>query len=502
MGIQRRRQNESQRTACIWLAVALALAFLLMRLPLLTRLPVFVDEGAHIFWAQENLAGGWVDGKWLSIVIMAGFVGGLPLPPLLAARLCAVILSLGSLLLIISIGARLGTRRDGLLAGLIYVLLPYTFFYDRLALTDHSMILFGLLGVLLTLDILHAYRSGGAILLTLALIAAMLAKLTGALYVAVPILGVGILIPVRRWRAVIPRILPALISAAVVYLALRAREFAATQFAEKLAEPAPLANLEQMAEWAWMLLTPPFAIVAVLAAGRAALSRQRADIFLLALLALFILPYVVGAGVLYPRYLLPALGPLIVLCGRFLNATGERITHTLTSRPVRTAVLAGGLALLAAWPLTLNALIAVDPASAPLPERVRWQYITGWPSGTGLDEAARFIQEQAASEPGGVTVLHISSLSSSFLGLRLVLPPSGNVRLEALDPSWPELAAIVQERAAQGRTFLVLSPVAEGAYTIWPGRSLVDLLAQGTLIWEYPKDHGSSLQIWEFRPGS
>ncbi len=496
------QQHESRRTAYAWLIVALALAFLLTRLPQLTRLPVFVDEGAHIFWAQENLGGGWVDGKWLSIVIMAGFVRGLPLPPLLAARLCAVMLSLGSLLLVISIGARLGTRRDGLLAGLVYVLLPYTFFYDRLALTDHSMILFGLIGMLLTLDVLHEYRPGGAILLTLALIAAMLAKLTGMLYAAVPILGVAILIPVQRWRAVIPRILPALIGVAVVYLALRVREFAAAQFAEKLTGPAPLANLEQMAEWAWMLLTPPFAIVAMLATGRAALRRQRADTFLLASLTLFVLPYVVGAGVLYPRYLLPALGPLIVLCGRFLNTIGERIARAVPARRVRTVALASGLALLAAWPLTLNALIAVDPASAPLPERVRWQYLTGWPSGTGLDEAVRFIQQQAASEPEGVTVLHISSLSPSFLGLRLLLPSSDSVRLEALDPSWPELAAMVQEHAAQGRTFLVLSPVAEGTYTIWEGRNLADLLAQGTLVWAYPKDHGSSLEIWEFGPDS
>jgi len=493
------RQQGGAGRAYPWLVVALALAFLLTRLPLLARLPVFLDEGAHIFWAQQNLAGGWVDGKWLSIVIMAGFVRGLPLPPLLAARLCAVILSLGSLLLVIGIGARLGTRRDGLLAGLIYVLLPYTFFYDRLALTDHSMILFGLAGLLLTLDILRIYRFRTAFLLTFALIAAMLAKLTGALYAAVPLLGVAILIPARRWRAVIPRVLPALIGVGAVFLALRVREFAGAQFAEKLANPAPLANIQQMAEWAWMLLTPPLAVVAALAIGRAALSRRREDYFLLALLALFVLPYVAGAGVLYPRYLLPALGPLVVLCGRFLGAAGDRIARALADRPARTAVLAGGLALLAAWPLALNARIATDPASAPLPERVRWQYLTGWPSGTGLDEAARFIQEQAASEPGGVTVLHIMTLSQSFLGLRLALPPSADVRLETLDPTWPELPAIVEESAAGGRAFLVLSPATEGAYTIAPGRTFADLLAQGTLVWEYPKPDGSSLEIWEFR---
>ena len=479
--------------------------YLLTRLPGLTRLPVFIDEAAHIYWAGHALAGGWMDGKWLSIVIMAGAVRGLPVDSLLAARLGTVALNLGSLLLLVGIGRRLGTRRAGLLAGLFYVLLPYAFFYDRLALTDHSMILFALLAVWFSLLLVEKPRpliAGGV---TLALIAAMLAKLTGAMFAAIPVLAVGLLVPPCQWkRYLLPLAIP-LFSVALVYGALYVQAFGEAQYGDKLAasgfSAVLMANSRVILQWVWTMFTPPLALLALVAAGWSVVRRQRQDVFLLALLVLGVLPFAVGAGELYPRYILFALGPAAVLSGRFLAAAERGMTARIAVHPARVAVLAGAVVLLAVWPLALQARIAADPASAPVPERIRWQYVTGLPSGTGLAELAAFLQEQAAATPGGLAVVRFPYLSPVNVGLDVLLAPSDTLSLLTVVHQELHFAEQLELIRKEQRTVLLLAPPVEERYLAVVGESMPGLLSTAELIWEYPKPvDGSSLQVWAFEP--
>src|SRR5262249_36256092 len=81
-------------------------AYVVSRLLYLGSLPVFVDEGIHIGWAQHTPLSGWVDGKWLYIIIAYPFEL-LPLDPLIAIRLLAVLSGLLTLAAYIRIGTLL-----------------------------------------------------------------------------------------------------------------------------------------------------------------------------------------------------------------------------------------------------------------------------------------------------------------------------------------------------------------------------------------------------------
>lgn len=489
-----------------WTLLALVVIYLLMRLPQLTRLPVFIDEAAHIYWAQHNLSGGGPDGKWLSIVILAGFVRGLPLEPVVAARLGSVVLNLGGLLLIVALGRRIGTRRDALLAGALYVLLPYTLFYDRLALTDHAMNLFGLLVLHATLTLVRNPRPLTAGALTFALLGAVVSKLTGGLFVALPVLGVICLVPRRRWKDYILPLGVALGSMVLVLLALQLRSFGGDQFGEKLATGGFLAvlgaNIPVLLGWAWALLTPPLAVVAVFAVGWAVVvERRREGYFLLAALGLVVGFFAVSASTLYPRYALFGLVPLLLLMARFLNAAVDRDGARLSGWMSGRSAIAAGLVLLAVWPLALDYQIVTNPRAAHLPEMIRWQYMDGWPSGTGVDALLAFLEAEAESAPSGVNVVRFPFLTSSYYSLNVLLHPTETLHLLTLDAYDPQPGDTIREYARQRRTLLILIMPREQGYFDTLGIAFDTLITGGDLIWEYPKPDGeNSLQVWAFEP--
>src|SRR6185295_2405973 len=134
----RRMDAATPRRQAAWLGLLLA-AYLVSRLYALSALPVFVDEAMHIRWARETLQGhllaGSFDGRWLPIKVMAAFVA-LPLPPLLAARLAAVLAGAGTLVACVLVGRRLYSPRVGSIAGLLYLVAPFALLHNRMALAD------------------------------------------------------------------------------------------------------------------------------------------------------------------------------------------------------------------------------------------------------------------------------------------------------------------------------------------------------------------------------
>ena len=108
----------------------------------LTVLPIFSDEAIYIHWAQiingqpAEFLISKVDGKqplffWLNAVTLNFFTD-----PLLAGRCVSLVAGGASVLGIYWIGRTLFSTASGFLAGLIYIVCPYMFFFDRLALVD------------------------------------------------------------------------------------------------------------------------------------------------------------------------------------------------------------------------------------------------------------------------------------------------------------------------------------------------------------------------------
>jgi hypothetical protein len=121
----------------------------------------------------------------------------------------------------------------------------------------------------------------------------------------------------------------------------------------------------------------------------------------------------------YSRYLLPMVPLLVVLAARTLVDLASFLAH---STPLaHDVVWLIPLSLLALIPsLAFDYQLITDPMRAPLTPIDRWQYVSGWPSGYGLDETVTWLRQKAAEEGSLVVITDIHS-GPTQEGLRLYL---------------------------------------------------------------------------------
>lgn len=121
-----------------------------IRLFNLTILPIFADEAIYIRWAQVMRAEATLrflplsDGKqplfmWVMIPFLKVFSN-----PLIAGRMVSVVSGIGTLIGIFALSQILfKSHKVSLIASFIYAIFPFTVFFDRLALADSMLSLFG-----------------------------------------------------------------------------------------------------------------------------------------------------------------------------------------------------------------------------------------------------------------------------------------------------------------------------------------------------------------------
>lgn len=122
-----------------------------VRLINLTKIPVFADEAIYVRWSQVMRAEQTLrflplsDGKqplymWLVIPFFKVFSD-----PLFAGRFVSIMSGIGTLLGIITLSYLLFKNKTvTVVAALFYALSPFTFFFDRLALADSLLSMFGI----------------------------------------------------------------------------------------------------------------------------------------------------------------------------------------------------------------------------------------------------------------------------------------------------------------------------------------------------------------------
>jgi hypothetical protein len=128
----------------------LVLLYLITRLTALTALPMSSEEATWIHWAQimVQYPSEWLISRvgdqnplfiWLNAITLNIFSD-----PLVAGRWVSVLAGLASLAGLYFIGRDAFNRTVGFLAGLIYIVVPYAYFFDRLALPDGLLSAFGI----------------------------------------------------------------------------------------------------------------------------------------------------------------------------------------------------------------------------------------------------------------------------------------------------------------------------------------------------------------------
>jgi len=448
-----------------WPQIALLLAYLALRLHRLTLYPAFMDEVFHLRWAWDTLAlhpfGGFPDGKILIPWVLAPF---LPTAHALwVGRAAIALIGVGGLAALLALGRALLGRPAALLAGMGYLVLPFAFFFERLAMADPLAASLGLIAAWL---IVAALRSRGRWLPGLAGVAlalAILAKLPMIAYLAVPALGwllLGASPPnplstsgegeasCRAAWPVLGRIYAVCLAALVIVIVpgvLRVGSFGIARAqggnlvrADLVGLPGRIAaNLSVSIGWLGAALTWPLLALGGAGLVWALVRRERGALFVAALALLGWGEFWALSTHLLPRYFLPGaaawllLGAAMAVWGiKQIAALGQvgRWLAALVALVTLTGVLT---------PLIRFVHVAyTEPARLPLPEYDRHDYIVGITSGYGVEEAARFLAGQAAGSPG-VTAICIAAITCDWLNVYLMTTPGVALeRTDMLTPAW------------------------------------------------------------------
>jgi len=433
----------------------------------LTSLPIFIDESLHLFWAQrvrEDLAldRPLRDGKPLQALVTALTVPGAG-DPLWAGRFTSVLVGAVGMWAAWRIGRRLFDEPTGLAAAALYVACPFTLFYDRMALSDVYLSTSAALPLLASITVARDPSPVRGVWLGLALAGCVWSKVPGLMLAPLP-LAAAFLLPPRRpglGRALAVAYCVAAVLAAYPawYFLVKSGQVhtkaAGAVSAEEDVEVATMVveNLGDAVRWLSTYWTWPVTIAALAGVALGVL-RRRGPELLLALAGLTpVVVFVSLSFYMYPRYILFATVPFLVLAARTLALLAERAAGI----GGRTAVwMAALLAAVAVPSVRFDAALLEDPARAPLPRLERFQYVDGFSSGYGCPEAVTWLRAELAATPGRVTVAaETPGRRTLFLCLRTYFMDEPRVEMRWLDPQSPVGRRMLLERALVHPTFVI-----------------------------------------------
>ncbi len=521
--------------------------YLLTRLLFLGRLPVFFDESIFIRWAQlAPRNGNWMvsmtDGKPpIFIWLLIPFVSALK-NPLVAGRLLSVSAGALSVYGMFLIGKELRDWRLGAWGAFLYVICPFTLWYDRIAITEGFLLtvfIFGLYFALRasrSLNPLWSLAIGGTLGLGL-----LTKGTTELLFVITPFaflartgygrssaregregdtvggsagssVGVterwGRLQPLARWIVVI---VISFVLAIAIYSLLRlssmygliaARNSIATKgVGELLKHPFDVffSNVGTIIGTTFIFMTPLLLLGGVAGLIYGAAKRWHP--------AWFLLVWTVAVGVvealvakhwmfnaILPRFFLSLVPPLLLGAGYLVIEGVAAVRKLDSSRAQVVRVLTAVVVFLAlVFPLFTDAMVIAKPEEALLPYWIRVQYITDWPSGWGIRESANYIAEQ--SEKGPVVVgTNVKGIGLPTDGIELYLDGNRNVKVVPFSSTTQEFPHELAEAAASYPVYVVFNsfPGYESPPAEWP----LELISQ------FPKDGNNNqhLNLFKVKP--
>lgn len=445
----------TRRRTWIALCTGVLLLFWLSRLHHLLTLPLFMDEATHLTRAQAVWQGKpfelLLTGKALGPYLAAAFYPFFGAPWL--GRFVIVLVGSIGIAAVMALGRALHSRQVGLLSGVLWLLCPYLFFFERLALVDATVASLAMLSAWLAVRMLRSGKWPDAVLCGLGLAACAFAKTTGIVFFVIP-LGVGILITTRcTWPRRLRQVMLAYLVAAAILLipAMYIASQSANVFgigtlasSETQSLGERLSTNQAAAFNAFQsYFTPVFLAIILFGAVVGLGMHPRRGLILLMLISVPLSILLLTATTLYLRYLVIAVPGLLILAASGL-VTFASINRRLRALPW---LMVGGWALLYALPFFATAFR--EPPMLPLPEGDRYEYLSGWTSGYGLREVAEDLIRRAQDQP-----LTAIGMLGSCNTIRLYVPQMSHVNIECPDV-WQGTRGIWQARLAVSREVFI-----------------------------------------------
>jgi len=366
------------------------------RLVALEALPLHNDEGLHLTRAVQVWHGHpfWEisDGKIVNHWLIAFFYP--QSAPVFSGRFATVLTALIGLAGGIAIGRWLSGTAGAVAAGLLWISMPYAFFYERTALSDSQAAAWAVLAILLALRLIRTHSAMNSVLCGAALALAALFKLSAAPF-ALTIVLIVLFSRARsaqRLRSLTVVALTAILifSPVLVYLALRGGNFgvALGWLGSGTRHVDVLDNVSRLSDALLGFGHSAGAVLwlAVLLCGIFSLLFFRRHVGLVVAVSAPLVMMLLSSLTPMPRHFLTALLPLVPIGGAGLGVLWVR---TRRLAPLW-ALMCGALALNSVT-FALSAYSAPDQLKLPALDRE--QFITEHSSGFGLREAMARLPE-------------------------------------------------------------------------------------------------------------
>lgn len=481
-----------------WPVMVLLLTLWGTRIAALETLPLHNDEGLHLTRAVAVWDGHpfWdiTDGKIVNHWLIALFYP--QHAPVFAARIATVLIALPGLAAAYVLARRLAGESGGLLAGTLWLLTPYQFFYERLAQSDVQARALALVALWGAYRLSVTGRPRDAVLTGLALAAAGLFKISAApfaLSVAIVILP-GERLPLRRRISsllIIAAIGAACLAIPLLYLVLRrgagfgvALDWVGGSGALFSSAGANLAALTALVAGEKAVIAGSLAAIgwAGLLAVRVEIRRCTALLLaagLLPLAAILLLARTVEA-----RHFGVAVPAALTLAGAGWGALLSRLPARVAGLRWMAGLLLVGLLTAGFAPFAATAYR--DPGSLPLPPAMARQYLTDHSAGFGLREAVQALPQTVSASDAPIVA---SMFGDSCRRANFYAAPGYALQC----PDYPGTAAVQAALAAGGSVYVLEDALLHGFNPMELGGGLM-LVARYARPGE-PADGGSVI-LW------
>jgi 4-amino-4-deoxy-L-arabinose transferase-like glycosyltransferase len=431
-----------------WIAVALIFIFFLTRVYHLLALPFFFDEASHLTRAQNVWLGKpfylLETGKALAPYLAAAFW------PFQGAtflgRYVVVFLGAIGLASAYAVGRELHSRTAGLFIMILWIACPQLFFYERMALVDTTISAMAMLALFLAIRTLRGGKISMAVGCGVALALTVLAKLTGIVYLCIPVL-VLLCVPakqpiLRRLRGVFIAyiVLGLILIGPYLYIKSTDSDPTGQQYGLTTTSLDDLSsrmqgNLDRAKQADITYLSVPMLIV-IFGAGAYLLTMMPRRAVMLILLAAVLIGAVTFAGEsIWLRYVVPST-PFMLLWTA-IALTVFMATWKDMARPVQVAFALVPAIVLGLWvfswglPFMLTAY--TNPAALTLPNCFQCdqtEYVRWIPSGFGIREAVEYIQQNVKTPE----VIIGSAVNCNTA--RLMMPYDSPITFKCYDLNW------------------------------------------------------------------
>jgi len=455
----------------LFITLLLVFGYFLTRIVNLTVIPVFCDEAIYIRWAQIMRAVQSLrfiplsDGKqplfmWLVIPFLKIFSD-----PLAAGRMVSILAGFGTMIGVGVLSYSLFKKKEiSLFAIILYLISPFVFFFDRMALVDGLLSVFGIWYLVFSILLVKNLR------LDFAMISGILLGL--GLITKSPALFFALMLPLtifvinnetmKQWSNRLKLVvlwIVVMIFAFAIYnilrlgpefhmIAIRNKDYVFS-LSEILKYPLnPLAgNLKSVVEWYWILLTPPLFILGIFSIPLVLKNNFKKGLFLLLWWLIPLLAQSAIARVYTSRYVLFSVPIFLIFAAVLL----EQIFSTFKNKILTTIFLT----VIFIVPFYQVFLLIAFPQRAYLPENERKGYLEMWTAGYGIRESAEYLKEAAKTKKVLVgTEGYFGTLPN---GLEMYLEKVPNITIIGVGQPVTEISSKLIDGLKDNQVFLLVN---------------------------------------------